>query len=210
MINRSLKRESEGVDQAASDPDVADPDVADGQRPPVESAPLENASLEIAPLEIAQLIHEHHQDIYRYAFRLTGQQADAEDVTQQTFLIAHGKLHQVRDPAKVRGWLFAILRSCYLKSKRKKQPVAAGAIALDIDHIPQSVDDDKIDRTLLQSAVNRLPDEFKLVVVMYYFEQASYKEIAESLQIPIGTVMSRLSRAKSRLRGMLLTSEAPT
>jgi RNA polymerase sigma-70 factor (ECF subfamily) len=61
-----------------------------------------------------------------------------------------------------------------------------------------------VDKEALQAAINGLPDEFKLVVVMFYFEQRSYKEIAEQLRIPIGTVMSRLTRAKSRLRACLL------
>lgn len=199
MLERSLNTQPRDPDAGPDAPQAARSAPRQGERPGPKPAPL----------EIVQLIRAHHQEVYRYAFRLTGQVADAEDVTQQTFLIAHGKLHQLRDPSKVRGWLFAILRSCYLKSRRKAVPVPAGSIALDVNHIPQAVDEDSIDPSQLQAAINQLPEQFKLVVVMHYFEQASYKQIAESLEIPIGTVMSRLSRAKGRLRAMLLTSAPP-
>jgi RNA polymerase sigma-70 factor (ECF subfamily) len=69
-------------------------------------------------------------------------------------------------------------------------------------------DNGQIDSERLQMAIDDLPDEFKVVVVMFYFQQSSYKEIATSLEIPIGTVMSRLSRAKSHLRRKLFTADA--
>src|SRR6516225_4025132 len=69
-------------------------------------------------LDLPRLVADHAEVLYRYAFRLTGSVADAEDLTQQTFLIAHQKLSQVREPAGARGWLFAVLRRVYLKSQR--------------------------------------------------------------------------------------------
>lgn len=153
---------------------------------------------------IQSLVADFHGDVYRYAFRLAGTQADAEDLTQQTFLIAQQRLGQLREPAKAGSWLFAILRSCFLKSHRKHRPVSASVIELDVESVPDDVQDDDIDRQLLQLAINQLKPEWRVVLVMFYFEQRSYKEIAAELQIPIGTVMSQLSRAKSQLRGILL------
>ena len=158
-------------------------------------------------LDMRTLVVDHHRDIYRYAYRLTGRVADAEDLTQQTFLIAQQRLHQVRQPERVLSWLFAILRTCYLKSERKSVPLPATAIELDVDSIPDGVSEKAIDEERLQAAIDELPDEFKLVLVMFYFEECSYKEIAERLQIPIGTVMSRLTRAKGRLRARLLEAD---
>ncbi len=155
-------------------------------------------------LDIRTLVVEHHRDVYRYAFRLSGNEADAEDLTQQTFLIAQQRLAQVREPDKAAAWLFAILRSCFLKSKRKRHPVNATGLELDVESIPDKVSEEDIDAEQLQLAIDELPDEFKLVLVMFYFEECSYKEIAAKLEIPIGTVMSRLTRAKGRLRGHLL------
>ena len=67
----------------------------------------------------------------------------------------------------------------------------------------------EIDRERLQEALNRLPEAFRLVVVMFYFEECSYREIAERLEMPIGTVMSRLARAKGYLRSSMLAAERP-
>ncbi len=159
----------------------------------------------------AELILRHYQAIYRYAYRLTGQVADAEDLTQQTFLLAHKHVDQLRDPSKSQNWLYSILRTCYLKSLRKPPPIPAVRLQLDVDQIPaDSPLLDEVDGERLQLAINQLPDALKLVLLMFYFENCSYKEIAEELQIPIGTVMSRLSRAKGHLRAMLLVAEART
>lgn len=166
-----------------------------------------NPAVTPSPLDLRTLVEDHHRDVYRYAYRLTGRVADAEDLTQQTFLIAQQRLHQVRQPERVLSWLFAVLRTCYLKSERKPVPLPASGIELDVDSIPEGAAETAIDEELLQGAIGELPDEFKLVLVMYYFEECSYKEIAERLQIPIGTVMSRLTRAKGRLRARLLEAE---
>jgi RNA polymerase sigma-70 factor (ECF subfamily) len=172
-----------------------------------QSSMVGGGSNAASPPDIRDLIVRYHADMYRYAYRLTGNQPDAEDLTQQTFLVAQQRLHQVRLPERVGGWLFAILRNCYLKSARKRQPLTASAVEMDVESVPDRVTEDQIDSQLLQSAIDELPDDFKLVLVMFYFEQCSYKEIAAQLEIPIGTVMSRLTRAKGRLRERLLRSE---
>jgi RNA polymerase sigma-70 factor (ECF subfamily) len=159
-------------------------------------------------VNIEALVAEHHAGLYRYAFRLTGAQCDAEDLTQQTFLAAQQKLDQLRDPQNSRGWLFTILRNCYRKNARKRTPWVAASLDLDMDSIPQVHNEIGIDEEQLQKAINDLPDEFKLVLLMFYFEQCSYREIAQRLDVPPGTVMSRLARAKRHLRSRLFDSHA--
>lgn len=160
-----------------------------------------------AALCIEHLVLEHHAAIYRYAFRLCGSNADAEDLTQQAFLVAHTKLHQLREQDKVRGWLFTVLRTCFLKSRRRPTETAASGLELSIDALPDRVPQaEEIDRERLQGAISALPEEYRVVVMMFYFEQLSYKEIAAQLDIRIGTVMSRLARAKARLRHNLLAA----
>ena len=161
-------------------------------------------------LDIQSLVRQFHADVYRYSFRLAGNQADAEDLTQQTFLLAQQRIHQVRQPERALGWLFAILRSCFLKGERKRRPTDATGLEMDIEAIPDSVTESDIDSQLLQAAIDELPDESKMVVVMFYFDEMSYKEIATQLGIPMGTVMSRLARAKGRLRKRLLPTETAT
>jgi RNA polymerase sigma-70 factor (ECF subfamily) len=161
-------------------------------------------------VSLPQLIREHAGPLYRYAFRLAGQASDAEDLVQQTFLIAQQKLHQLRENERAAAWLFAVLRSCFLKARRKPQAQTlsgSGEDAFPLDELVEQAGGDAtdawLDREALQLALSELPDEFKIIVLMFYFEELSYKEIAEQLEIPIGTVMSRLSRGKAHLRRRL-------
>lgn len=164
-------------------------------------------------LDLVQLIRDHHADVYRYAFRLTGTQVDAEDLTQQTFLIAQQKLHQVRDQAKARSWLLTVTRNCYLKQRRRLASLAAQESETPVEQIaddtvpPAGSEADWIDRQWLQAALDQLSDEHKVVLLMFYFEELSYKEIADRLDVAVGTVMSRLARAKGRLRALLESSQ---
>jgi RNA polymerase sigma-70 factor (ECF subfamily) len=157
------------------------------------------------PVALAQLVADHHQGLYRYAYRLSGCQADAEDLTQQVYLIAQQKLGQVRDAASVRSWLFTILRNCYLKANQKR--LALPVLDFDVSDLPDDAPE-QLDTEQLQTALNSLADEFKVVVLMFYFEGLSYREIAQQLEVPPGTVMSRLARAKGHLR-RLLSDEKP-
>jgi len=155
-------------------------------------------------MEITQMVAEHHQAVYRYGFRLCGSVADAEDLTQQTFLAAQQKLDQLQDPAKARNWLFAVLRNNFLKARKRSRRQEPPNARLPLDSIPADPpSDDAIDREKLQQAINGLSPEFRAVLLMFYFEDLSYREIAQQLEIPIGTVMSRLARAKRSLRGQL-------
>ena len=160
-------------------------------------------------IDIADLVSLHHGSVYRYAFRLTGSAVDAEDLTQESFLIAQQKLDQLRDAHAARVWLTTILRNCFIRSRRRPRPLSAGSIELDIDNLPDetatgdAIDGGAIDGERLQKALNRLSAQHRLIVAMFYFEDIPYREIAEQLELPIGTVMSRLARAKGRLRNEL-------
>lgn len=148
------------------------------------------------------LVADYLPAVYRYAFRLSGTGADAEDLSQQAFLIAQQRLEQLREPAKARAWLFAILRSCFLKRLRKSSPRMAWD--LDLAQVPSPWKEDiEVDKEALQIALEELPDHDRTILLMFYFEDASYKQIAEMLDLKMGTVMSRLSRAKDRLRQRL-------
>lgn len=159
--------------------------------------------------EVSRWVADYHAVLYRYAYRLSGSVPDAEDLTQQTFLIAQRKREQVRDATKVRAWLFTVLRSCFLKSLRKKTPIAVGDMTTELELTAGSLPREaEVDGELLQAVLNELADDFRLVLAMFYFEDFSYKEIAQQLEIPIGTVMSRLARGKTHLRQLLLAREA--
>jgi len=168
-------------------------------------------AMERAQMDIARLVAEHHQPVFRYAYRLTGSVPEAEDLTQEVFLTAQKRISQLRQPEKVQAWLFRILRNCFLKSRqrRARRPLALTDLALDANLLPaQTPAADQIDRRELQEALNQLPDQARVILTMFYFENLSYREIAEELEVPIGTVMSRLSRAKGHLRRRLLAPSA--
>ena len=193
-----------------------DPDGLAGHTPKsVESAALAQSLSCDAPgpsagpvMDIAGLIAAHHAPLYRYAYRLTGMAADAEDLTQQAFLIAQQKLHQLREAERAAGWLFAILRSCYLKWRRKRFPMTSTLADLDMADVPQPVPELRaVDSEELQRVLEELHGDLRLILLMFYFEELSYKQIADELDIPIGTVMSRLSRAKQKLRERLSAAE---
>ena len=151
--------------------------------------------------EITQLVLDYHREIFAYAYRLCGSVADAEDLSQTVFATAHEKLEQLREPGNARAWLYAILRSHFLKLCRKRQPMPAAALEMDLDDLAKPVSNAiDFDREQLQNALDALPENHRLILVMFYFEDCSYREIAERLDTPIGTVMSRLARAKARLR----------
>ncbi len=162
--------------------------------------------------DIQSLIQVHLDAVYRYAYRLTGAVHDAEDLTQQVFLLAHERLDQLRDIDRARGWLFTILRNSFLKMAQRTQPVLATCVGLNLESVPSltangQTDNLAVDAAELQAAIDELPAEFRLVVAMFYFEECSYREIAEKLNLPIGTVMSRLARAKGHLRTRLFETE---
>lgn len=172
-----------------------------------DGARAEAASARTEPevgLDLARLVHEHHAELYRYAFRLAGRPADAEDLVQQTFLIAQQRIEQVRTADRVRPWLYAVLRSCFLKECRKRVPLSASQLELDVEAVASPAEESsEVDPQELRAALDALPDESRVMVVMFYFEEASYKEIAEQLNLKLGTVMSRLARAKQKLRERL-------
>ncbi len=160
-------------------------------------------------MDIVQLVAEHHQAVYGYAYRLTGRAADAEDLTQQVFLKAQARIGQLRNVSSARSWLFSILRRRFLKMTHQRKPIPATLLDLNVESIPaRPPNAEEIDREALQRALDELPPAHRMVVTMFYYEQCSYREIAEKLHVPIGTVMSRLARAKAHLRATLLAADA--
>ncbi len=153
---------------------------------------------------LERMVMDHHKEVYAYLFRLCGSAADVEDLTQQTFLAACECIDQLREPAKGRAWLLSIARSRFLKWIRKRGPITATDGDVDLEHFDDQLPKgDQIDGERLQQAMNQLPSAWRVVLTMYYFEQSSYRQIAAQLGLPIGTVMSRLARAKRKLRDLL-------
>jgi RNA polymerase sigma-70 factor, ECF subfamily len=154
---------------------------------------------------IAQLVELHYQSLFRYAYRLTGMAGDAEDLTQETFCKAQAKWGQLRDGTQARAWLYSILRNAYLQRRRNLKHVVEVSLD-DMSELAEVPEDSPwtLEPGLLQDALNRLPEEFRTPIILYYFEEFAYKEIADQIGVPLGTVMSRLARAKAWLRKQLV------
>jgi RNA polymerase sigma-70 factor, ECF subfamily len=159
-----------------------------------------------------QLVDEYYVALYRYAFRLSGCAADADDLTQEAFCTAQTKLGQLRSPECVKPWLFRILRNAFLqrlRAGRQEKCVSLDGL-VDVPErlqAPESFPD--IDPEQLQVALSELPELFRTPIILYYFEEFTYRDIAEQMELPIGTVMSRLARAKSYLRCRLVQPATP-
>lgn len=154
---------------------------------------------------IQKLVDEHYLPLYRYAYRLTGSQTEAEDLTQETFCQAQQKFHQLREPGKAKSWLFTILRNTYLRRLRddKHERVIPLEWVGDVAE-PLQEPLPEIEPEQLQEALNELAEVYRTPIILYYFEEFSYRDIADQMELPIGTVMSRLARAKAYLRARLL------
>jgi RNA polymerase sigma-70 factor (ECF subfamily) len=158
-------------------------------------------------LNLGHLVERHSAQLYGYAYRLSGSAADAEDLTQHTFLTALEKWHQLEDESRVRPWLFAILRNAYLKQRRLL--VTARVVPLEAAAEPAIEADDnvEVDEERLRNALADLAEDFRTPLILFYFQEFSYREIAQMLDVPIGTVMSRLSRGRAQLKRFLAELE---
>jgi RNA polymerase sigma-70 factor (ECF subfamily) len=153
----------------------------------------------------------HLPDLYRAARRLTGTTPDAEDLVQETCLRAFRALDQLRSADAAKAWVFTVLRSVFLRNAARWLPRAADREPVEGDSwAPYGDDRHSPWRVALieeaRHAIQRLPVAFREVTVLAHIGGFSYREIAEILGIPVGTVMSRLFRARELLRAALVGS----
>jgi RNA polymerase sigma-70 factor (ECF subfamily) len=162
--------------------------------------------------DFEQLVDRHYAPLYRFALSLAKNATEAADLTQQTFYLWAAKGHQLRDGSKAKSWLFTTLYREYVSTYRhhtKFPQVELEDATPDIPAIAPSVFND-IDGGTVVSALAQVDEVFRAPLTLFYLEELSYKEIADVLGVPIGTVMSRLSRGKAQLRQHLLTSRGAT
>ena len=161
--------------------------------------------------QVEEMVPLFYSALYRYAYRLTGSKADAEDLTQETFCSAQAKHAQLREPDRVKPWLFSILHNAFLLRKRRERQARFGTwddwaeSSASLDRI---AGEPLVEEETLQAALLEVPPDFRSVLILYYFEDFSYRDIADQLAIPIGTVMSRLARARQFLKAQLIKRDA--
>jgi len=157
------------------------------------------------------LVEEHYRPLYQFAYNLSHDEAEAYDLTQQTFLKWARKGHQLRDLTKVKTWLFTTLHREFLQARRKTSRFPHHElyeVAWELPAIPPTMAD-QIDAGAVVDALAKIGEAFRAPLVLFYLEDYSYKEIAEILDVPVGTVQSRISRGKSQLY-KVLNENAPS
>ena len=174
-------------------------------------------SQQLAPLKprmsndaFTQLVDAHYAPLFRFAMSLTRREADACDLTQQTFYVWATKGGALRDVSKAKSWLFTTLYREFLRGRRRDQRWSS---LEELPVEPADLADEEIDRvrrmdgaTVLE-VLSEVDEAFRAPLMLFYVEDLSYLDIAETLGVPIGTVMSRLSRGKVQLRARLAARE---
>jgi len=156
-------------------------------------------------LDFEKLVASYYEPLYQFAFSLARDEADACDLTQQTFCIWAAKGHQLRDATKVKTWLFTTLHREFLAGRRKQTRFPHLDLEYAADELPvvSPATVNRLDSAQVIEALARLDEIYQAPVALFYLQDCSYNEIAEVLDVPLGTVKSRLTRGLGRLHQLL-------
>jgi RNA polymerase sigma factor (sigma-70 family) len=156
-------------------------------------------------LDLQKLVELHYQSLYRFAFSLTRNESDAADLTQESFLILAKNGAQIREVSKAKQWLFTTLHREFLGRRRhmiRFPEMELEDAAFELPVIAPNLR--SVDATTLLEALARVDHSFQAPVSLFFLEDYSYAEIAEVLEIPLGTVKSRIARGIGQLQRLLV------
>lgn len=165
-----------------------------------------------AELEFEALVARFYEPLYRFAFSLCRDESEACDLTQQTFYVWASKGHQLREPGKVKTWLFTTLHRLFLETRRRatlhpheELDAADESLAAPAPELANQLDASQVLR-----AMARVDAVYQAPVALFYLEDYAYKEIAVILDVPMGTVKSRIARGIAQLQKLLNDDPTPT
>jgi RNA polymerase sigma-70 factor (ECF subfamily) len=164
----------------------------------------------VPDVEFERIVNMHYGSLYRFAFSLARNEAEAWDLTQQTFYLWATKGHQLRDAEKLKSWLLTTLHREFLGTKRHEARFPhfeVTAMAHELPNVTPAMIN-AMDGQAVMDCLVQVEDPYRAPLVLFYLEDMSYKEIAELLGVATGTVMSRLSRGKAQLRQLLAVDRA--
>jgi RNA polymerase sigma-70 factor (ECF subfamily) len=155
------------------------------------------------------IVSEYYEPLFRFAISLTHEEAAAQDLTQQTFYIWATKGHQLRDTSKVKSWLFTTLHRAFLTGRRREVRFPHEELHEVTEQLPDILPDfaTRADSAKVLAALAGLDETFRGAVALFYLEDYSYQDIAGILDVPMGTVKSRIARGIAQLRKILLSDE---
>lgn len=155
--------------------------------------------------DFSEAVEQFYEPLYRFAYSLAKNPHEASDVTQQTFLIFAQKAGDLRDRSKLKSWLFTTLYREFLRVRRRSSTVSSYEPELLEAEAPVVHPDmaRSLDGNQAMETLETVNEVYRTPLTLFYVDDLSYKEIAEILEVPIGTVMSRLSRGKSQLKAAL-------
>ena len=160
-------------------------------------------------LDPQALVETYYVPLYRFAMSLSRSESDAWDLAQQTYFLWAKKGHQLRDKTKVKTWLFTTLYHEFLASRRRRERFTDEELDEEeqaAPEVPAEAIDENLNGAVVREALLQITEKYRAPLVLFYLKSQSYKQIADILGIPIGTVMSRISRGKSELRRLLCKS----
>jgi RNA polymerase sigma-70 factor (ECF subfamily) len=159
-------------------------------------------------LDFESLVSRYYSSLYQFAFSLTRTDTEASDLTQQTFYVWATKGHQLRDVSKVKTWLFTTLHREFLEKQRRQTRFPHFDLSQIDGELPSISPEmvNQLDSQTVLQALAGVDASYQAPLALFYLEDHSYKEIAEILEIPIGTVKSRLSRGIAHLQQILVSS----
>lgn len=163
-------------------------------------------------LNFDDIVSAYYQPLYRFGYSLAKNEHEAGDLTQQTFFIYAEKGHALRDKSKVKSWLFTTLYREFLRRKRKDERMDSYEPEM-LENAGGSVEPGvrrSMDGHLAIEALDEVDAVYREPLILFFIKDLAYKEIAEVLDVPIGTIMSRLSRGKAQLREIFKRKETET
>jgi RNA polymerase sigma-70 factor (ECF subfamily) len=157
-------------------------------------------------LDFQRLVEIHYGPLYRFAMSLTRTESDACDLVQQTFLVWATKGHQLQDSAKAKSWLFTTLHRCFLESRRRSARFPHLEISGVESELPAVEPElvNQLDGRDIVALLGQVDEQFQSAVALFYLEEYSYNEIATILEVPLGTVKSRIARGLAQLKEVVL------
>ena len=156
-------------------------------------------------MEFESLVARYYAPLYQFAFSLTRAEAEACDLTQQTFTVWATKGHQLRDASKVKTWLFTTLHREFLESRRRQTRFPHFELEAAEAELPAVAPAavSRLDAAQVLDSLAQVDEVFQAPVALFYLQDHSYNEIAEILDVPLGTVKSRLARGIGQLQQLL-------